>query len=701
MSPEQACGAPVDKRTDIWSVGVVLYEMVTGHAPFTGDTPGEVMSSILEKEPPPLRSYVAHTPAEFQQIISKTLRKDRAQRYHSAHELLQALKGLRHKLEVEAELQPSTATPSWLRWIRSPAALVLVFLTAALAVALPFYWHRNLATSPQPEKSIAVLPFENLSDEKENAFFAAGIQDELLSHLSKIKDLKVISRTSVMQYKSGNKRNLKEIAQQLGVSHVVEGSVGRAGNKLRVSVQLIDARTDTHLWAEHYDRDVSDVFAIQTEIAQQIADQLQAKLSPAEKAATAEWPTADLVAYALYTKAKEIDWNDWEGAEKPLTRKVELLEKATQRDPSFALAYCALAKTQCDLFQVTGAESSSRTHLELAKKAADAALRVRPDFGEAHLELARSYFLAGDFDRARDGLTIARRTLPNNSEALYIAARIDRRQNRWDDSLANFRKASELDPRNTEVAYMLGDTYFEMRRYKEFEQLLTKDAASRTLQDPWTQLGLAEIKLAEGDPVAAQALLAQVPLDFSPTEHIWDIRFTAALYLRDYDAANRVIAATPAKFADRFPFRWIASADGLVAVARGDKQKAQSIFLDARKRLDVTWRTTVKGSLYFSLVAELDAGLGRKEEAIREARRAVDLKPITTDSLQGPGAVFTLALVYAWTGERDRALEQLEIVATIPAGPSYGDLKFNPCWDSLRGDKRFDKIVAAAKAASR
>jgi tetratricopeptide (TPR) repeat protein len=255
-------------------------------------------------------------------------------------------------------------------------------------------------------------------------------------------------------------RNLREIAKTLGVSHVVEGSVQRAGGRVRVSAQLIDARNDAHLWAEHYDRDFADVFAIETEIAQQIADQLQAKLSPAEKAAITERPTADPVAYALYTEAKAIgDQSDWEGEEKPLNRKVELLEKATQRDPSFALAYCALAKTQCDLFSVTGAGGTdlSRTHLELAKKAADAALRVRPDLGEAHLELARYYFYAGiltdtgDFDRARDELVIARRTLPNDSEAIYIAARIDPRQNRWDDSLANFRKASEVDPRNREI----------------------------------------------------------------------------------------------------------------------------------------------------------------------------------------------------------------------------------------------------------
>ena len=284
-----------------------------------------------------------------------------------------------------------------------------------------------------------------------------------------------------------------------------------------MSAQLIDARNDTHLWAEHYDRDVADVFAIQTEIAQQIADQLQANLSPAEKAAIAERPTADLVAYAYYTKAKEIDiWSNWEGAEKSLNQKVELLEKAMQRDPNFALAYCALAKTQIDFFNVT----DDHKHFDLAKKAAETALRLRPDLGEAHLALARYYFDAGasrlhDYDRAREELAIVRRKLPNNAEALLIEAMIDRHQNRWDASLANLQKASELDPRNGEVAFCLEQTYFEMRRYSELEQFIKKDAASGVSREPLGPVNwLADVKLAQGDPVAAQSLLEQVPLDY-------------------------------------------------------------------------------------------------------------------------------------------------------------------------------------------
>jgi tetratricopeptide (TPR) repeat protein len=470
------------------------------------------------------------------------------------------------------------------------------------------------------------------------------------------------------------------------------------------------------MWSQIYDRDLTDVFAIQSEIATAIADQLQAKLSPAEKAAITERPTADAVAYALYTEALAAmyDTGHWEGVDKSFNRAAELLEKATQRDPTFALAYCELTRAHGALYSATAHPKP----LELARNAAETAARLRPDLGETHLALARYYFYAGfsptggtlvggvdaaSFDRAREELAIARRKLPNNADAFFVTGRIDRRQNRWDSALANFQKASELDPRHGGCVTYLAGTYFELRRYHDLGQLIRKWAANGTLNGPGIKLWLAKLKLAQGDPVAAQSLLEQVPLDFSPNGVIWQVRFDAALYLRDYDTAARVIAATPAKWADgalegQHPVSW---ADGLVARARGDEETSLAVFAAARNKLDATWGDKPKDEGYLQLAARFDAGLGRKDDAIREALRAVELVPISKDSITGPGLVSHLALVYAWTDERDHALQQLEKVATIPAGPTYGDLLLNPRWDSLRGDPRFDKIVAAAKAASK
>src|SRR5262249_3251982 len=380
-------------------------------------------------------------------------------------------------------------------------------------------------------------------------------------------------------------------------------------------------------------------------------------------------------------EANEMDayaYGSWHGPEGSLNEQVDLLEKATRRDPNFALAYCALAKAQIDLADVT----RDSKHFELAKKAAEAALRVRPDLGEPHLALARYYWFTGSFrgsadatsyDLARDELAMVRRKLPNNPEALFIGAMIDRHQNRWDAALSNLQKARELDPRNVEVTWNLGRTYFEMRRYSEMEELIRKDTASGTLEGPWDKTVHAEIKLAQGDPVAAQSLLEQVPLEFSPTNQIWRARFNTVIYLRDYDAANRVIAATPAKYADDAFAGSENWAYGVVARARGDKQKALAAFAAAREKREAQSGDKAKDAFYFADIAKLDAGLGRKEEAIREAQQAVELVPIAKDSLNGPTLVANLALVYAWTGDRDCALEQVEKVATLPGyAPTYG-----------------------------
>jgi TolB-like protein/class 3 adenylate cyclase/Flp pilus assembly protein TadD len=561
-----------------------------------------------------------------------------------------------------------------------------------------FSLYRLRSTLTAPEKSIAVLPFENLSDDKENAYFTEGVGDEILTDLAKIADLKVISRTSVMQYKSGISRNLREIADQLGVAYVLEGSVQRMRARVRVIVQLIDARTDAHLWAEHYDRPLDDVFAIQSEVAQAIADQLNAKLSREEKAAIKQRPTADLVAYDLYVRAEALraDTSFSSRLKENLLEATHLLDQAIARDPTFFLAYCRLAEAH-DLIYFFGSDHTPE-RLALANTAIQAALRLRPDSGEAHLALAEHLYRGyRDHERALAELSLARRALPNDPLVLQLTGFIDRRQGRWEKSTNDLKRALELDPRNIFLFQQLSFTYELQRNYRDLATLLDQ-ALKLVPLDPETRVARAAIDLAErADPkpihATIEAVIAENPAAATTLAERW---FYVALCERDDRNVFLSLAAVPPEGISEGSI-WFPRAyyEALAARARGDAAIARAAFTAARSEVEKTMREQPDYAQGLVALGLIDAGLGRKDDALQEGRRAVELVPIANDAIDGPDLILNLAVIYAWTGEKDLAIKELAEAARIPSTLNYGWLRLHPDWDSLRGDSRFENIVAS------
>jgi len=698
MAPEQATGnnAQLTAATDVYGLGAVFYQLLTGHPPFAGGTTYETIKLLLDTEPRQPRLWNSKIDRDLSTICLKSLEKDPKRRYSSALALAEDLeRWLRHEPILARRGGVLTRAKKWVQ--RNPTGTLLAASLVALAAAAGWIiWKSELIRHPVTT-GIAVLPFENLSDQKEQAFFADGVQDDILTKLAKIADLKVISRSSVMQYRG--KQDVRQIGDALRVSHVVEGTVRRSGGKLHINAQLVDTRTDAGIWAEEYDRDLNDVFAIETEVAQSIANRLRAKVSAREKAAMQERPTKDLVAYDLYVRAASLidkaPYGPNQEKAKNYFQAIELLNQAISRDSAFLLAYCRLAEAHDEIYFEKFDYTPSR--LKLAKSAIDSAFHLKPDSGEAHLALA-THFYHGyfDSDRARHELAIALHTLPNSARIFEWTGYIDRRQSRWHDAIRDFERAMEVDPRNVKILIDAVVTYEQMREYKKAREVADRIIALEP-NDIEPRLGRAHIDLRErADTRPLDALgkgLAHDP-------EAW---FYLAFCERDAVAADHALATLGAQSADTFgagdgdiTFSQ-AYGEGLVARMKGDAAAAQAAFSVARAQQEEAVRARPDEGPPLSALGLIDAALGRKEEALREGHRALELTPIAKDSLNGTDVLYYYAVTCAQLGERDVAIEQLETLAKIPAGfaLSYGDIRLNPNWDPLRGDPRFEKIVAS------
>lgn len=622
-------------------------------------------------------------------------------------------------IQVATQVFPFLDIPDW------AIRLVVLVLVLAFPLALVLAWAFDITPSglkrtedldaeksssvlrehePIPAKSIAVLPFENLSENQENAYFADGIQDDILANLARIAELKVISRTSVRQYKTGM-RNLREIGQELGVAHILEGTVRRVGQRVRVNVQLINASTDAHLWADSFDRELLDLFSLQSELAERITAALRTNLSVQEQAGLKIHSTANLEAYENYLRARDLF--RWSGLGDPLEngeRALRYLQRATELDPKFALAHTLASRWHAELFWFGFDRSEER--LKKVKQEADTALQVQPDLGDAHLALAYyHYFGFRDYARAKEKLELARRATPNDAEVWDAFGVIDRREGKWSDCVAHLEKALELDPRNTSVIWNLAEAYALVGRIADAES-----AISQALEvNPDAHLfslhrGTLALRL-RGDVAPLREALKQVPREFDPGGGVTLTKFRLFIMEGDYAEAERILkASSNERFNDTglgaiagtvdgysFPRAWL---EGLLARANGDAEGARRAFVSALAPVEHDCTCCNGDAKALMVRAMLEAALGNKEVAIEHAEAAAAMLPRELDAYDGPVLATNLAAIYAQTGENERAFDLLRSLRGVPMAATPGTLRVEREWDSLRGDARFEKLLA-------
>ncbi len=702
MSPQQLDGERGTHLDDIYSFGASLYELLTSKPPFYS---GNIDRQIHERIAPSMTERrkeldiePALVPQVWEETVAACLAKDPAKRPQSTAEVANRLS------------LPQTRTLRTRRATRPLTKIAIIAgVSAACLIAIAGWYFAKSKPRVQPaasvsstpaaqaaavsEKSIAVLPFENLSAEKDDAFFADGIQDDVLTTLGKVKELTVIARASVMIYRGAAVAGkLREIGKTLGVTHVLEGSVRRSANRVVVNVQLIDTRDDHQLWSERYDRTLTDSIGLQGELATEIAHALRARLDPEEKTRLATRPTNNPEAYVLYLKARD---KERTAASKADGIAIDgIYDQAVALDPKFALAMARQSMWNSLIYFVGRLPEPKIKAHALATEA----LRLAPDLPEAHIALGEWFRMTErNYDAALKEFSIAAQTIPNDPEILGEIGSIYRRQSRWREALANFRRLQELDPGvphddAAATAFMLRDWHNAAVMYRQVLAMHPDDVSANT--------GLASVlMIGDGDFAAAKAILEKLPYPMrdnggNPSGDDTVIRWELFMLERDFAGAEKVLVEFPT---EEFPppfVGWKTFSLACTALAGGDPATARALFEKARPAYESGVRDHPDEPKFLAPLGLLNAYLGRKEEALRESHRAIDLVP-ENDAIERPQYLANLALVYALTGETEEAVTLVEQLLTTPAaeGITLTELR-SWKWDGLRSNPRFQKILA-------
>ncbi len=565
--------------------------------------------------------------------------------------------------------------------------IIMLVATGVIISAAAGFFLLPRVSARKIDKSIAVLPFENLSDERENAYFADGIQDDVLTNLSKIGDLKVISRTSVMSYR-GKASNVREIGKALGVATVLEGSVRRIGNRVRVNVQLINASNDEHLWAEDYDRDLTDVFAIQTDLAQKIVRELQAKLSPVEKAQIERKPTQNGEAYLTFVQAHD-SFTRPDKFRADTEKAEQLFEQATRLDPDFAEAFAGLAWVHDWMYHTLDPTPARK---EKARAAAARAVQLQPELPEAHLALGfYHYYCERNYEAALNEFAIAKRSLPNSAEVYMAIGAIERRQGKWAQSTANFEKAASLSPKDSFILVNLADNYRANKDFETADKIFDRaiEAAPNSLSARAEKAMLAFIW--KGDLSMMQKDLADMPPGVDPEGLVTFGWVQLFMLQRKFPEALAALKQLPQAVPhDDKPREFF---EGVIYTFLNDKEKARSAFERARPVVEEALRKSPDAASRHMTLGMILAGLDQKEAAIAEGKRAVELLPESQDALEGPKITLLLAQIYTWTSEPSQALQLLEHSLNTANGVTVPSLNLDPVWDPLRSDPRFQALI--------